>query len=61
MSAKSLAHDSHVTASDRVTQIREYTLYHYLTPRKMLAVHWRALHEKLDRLQADGNATAIQR
>ena len=33
--------------------------YHYTSPRKMLAVHHRALHEKLDRMLAAGQHKRI--
>ncbi len=44
-----------------VTDIMERAHYHYLSPRMMLAAHWRALHEKLDRMIAAGDFVGIRR
>ena len=41
--------------------IKERSHYHYQSPRKMLAAHWRALHEKLDRMIAGKDAAGIRR
>ena len=44
-----------------VWSIMERVHYHYLSPRMMLAAHWRALHEKLDRMIAAGDSVGIRR
>ena len=42
-------------------EVRERSHYHYQSPRGMLAAHWRALHEKLDRMIAEGDSDGIRR
>lgn len=39
----------------------DWTLSHYMTPRKVLALHERVLHEKADRMRADTKAVAAWR
>lgn len=55
----SLSYDAvAVDATDHSRQ-SERAHYHYLTPRKLLAAHWRALHEKLDRIHAAGDKATL--
>lgn len=35
--------------ASRAARVPEWSLYHYVTPRKMLAIHHRVMHERLDR------------
>ena len=54
---KGYQHCAPDTKASPVVDMYDYSLAHYMTPRKMMALHERALHEKADRLRS--NATAL--